>query len=372
MKLLFSIFISLFSLVSFAQSGELVTVKFDGTSEAATAAEAVREVTAKATDSTARNQVIDLIGEAKYRKNKALIDSKIINQSSKFIPFTNPGQAIQIANGFKVSVELKVSPESLRSLVQSAGLLADTESPGTFISLVGFTNKSNDLTYKWWSPEPTEGKKDLVALNQLWQQAINTELEKKNFKIAKIQKQSADEREVITAAQAQMFLRGEVRIRSNEDGSGSLAFKVGVYQSSDSRLLADITRTAKIPRLGEASIKAAASQMFKETSNELAQTVYEAWQSGVVGSSLVQIVANGVLTPKQLEAFKTELTRSLKDLKNVKERKFSSQSVVLEADFKGSLASLSERLRQTQLPSFQTEVEGATDTQVALKVKARR
>lgn len=373
MKILAALILTLiFSFNVHAQS-DLITVKYDGISATATSpAEAVREVTAQATEKTARDQVIELIGEAKYRKNRELVEKRVISQSSKFIPTSRPSQAAQSPNGYRVSVELKVSPESLRKIVQNAGLLADTETPGTLISLVSITNKTNDLSYKWWAPETSEGKKDLAALSNLWQQIVTTELEKKNFKIAKIQKQSFDERELVSAAQAQMIIRGEARFRTLEDGTGTFALKAGVYQSADSRLLADVTRTTKLTRVNNATVKAAATQMFSEVARELTGTVHQAWQTGVVGSAAVQIAAVGALTPKQLEDFKTELNRGVRELKNLRERRFSSGRVILEADFKGSLPSLTELLRRTNLPSFQTEVGDSTSNEIELRVKARR
>ena len=46
--------------------------------------------------------------------------------------------------------------------------------------------------------------------------------------------------------------------------------------------------------------------------------------------------------------------------------------VVLEADFKGSLSTLTEQLKKAQLPSFQTEVGNAESNEIELRVKARR
>ena len=362
----------LFSIVcAFAQE-QLETIKFDGASSAELPDDAVKEISSAAIDSVSRNKIIEMIGADKFRKNKQVIETKIISQSSKYVSFVNSGRPTKTPTGYRNSVELKISLDSLRKMVQSAGLLADSETPGSLVSFVSFANKTTDLTYKPWAPETVDGKKDLAALNQLWQQAINSELEKKNFKIAKLVKQSFDEQELVSSAQAQMIMRGEARVRTAEDGSGTLAFKVGVYQASDSRLLADATRSTKLPRLNEPSLKAAAVQMFAEVSKELSTAIVEAWQTGVIGSSAVQIAASGNLTPKQLDDFKIELSRTLRDLKNLKERRFSSGRVILEADFKGSLMALGDRLRQAQLPSFQTEVEGVASNQIELRVKARR
>lgn len=369
----FAVLVSTLLTLSAGGQTDLISVKFDGISATAvSAADAVREITAQATETTARNQVIDLIGEAKYRKNKDLIDKRIVSQSSKFIPFTRPSQAAQSPNGYKVSVELKVSQDSLRKIVQSAGLLADTETPGTLISLVAFTDKNSEISFKSWAPESTEGKLDLVTLQKIWQAKLASDLKRKGFELSPISRTSFSETELVTSAKAQMVVRGEGRYRKLEDGTGTFALKVGVYQTSDSRLLVDLTRSTKLARFNEATVKAAAEQMFTEVSKELTATVHEAWQTGVVGSTQVQIAAVGVLTPKQYEDFKAELNRSVRDLKNLRDRKFTSGRVVLEADFKGSLSTLTDQLRKAQLPSFQTEVGAAESNEIELRVKARR
>ena len=61
-----------------------------------------------------------------------------------------------------MTVDLQVSQVSLRcerSMCCAAGLLADSETPGTLLSLVAVTDKASAQTYRWWTGESDEAKK---------------------------------------------------------------------------------------------------------------------------------------------------------------------------------------------------------------------
>ena len=160
--------------LSQAQSPEdLTIITVEGTSKADSPAEASREIQAKAMADTAREQVIEIIGDKKYQKNKQLVETKIVRESARFIPFTQPGPLEQNADGYKMSLELKLSLASLKKMIQNTGLLYDSEAVTAMVPMVGFIDRVHALGYRW----PGRKQRDCLLRHRAGCQARAEEIE---------------------------------------------------------------------------------------------------------------------------------------------------------------------------------------------------
>ena len=93
---------------SFAQNNEdeLISVMSEGSSKASSQVEATREIQSKAISGTAREQVIEIIGDKRYAKNKTIVESRIVREATKFIPFVQPGDIVKLPDGsWKMKVD---------------------------------------------------------------------------------------------------------------------------------------------------------------------------------------------------------------------------------------------------------------------------
>ncbi|MES2965845.1 MAG: hypothetical protein V4760_18335, partial [Bdellovibrionota bacterium] len=163
-------------------AGELVTITVQGTSKAESQGEASREITQWATSNTAREQVVELLGEARFQKSKATIEAKIIKQASRFIPFVNPGEPVKDKNGWKMPVELKVSTNSLRKMVLEAGLLSDVDGPAAIVPMIVFTDRTRGSSLRWWmGEEKDEAHQLLLQLSRTLHERLQSDFIKQGF-----------------------------------------------------------------------------------------------------------------------------------------------------------------------------------------------
>jgi hypothetical protein len=383
---LFSLFASHFAL---AQE-DLLTVKLDGISKAATPAQATRDVQASLMQKTAREQVIAVLGDKRYNKNKPLIESKIVRQSAKFIPFVNPGLPVQQPDGsFKVPVELKISLASLRKMVSEAGFLNDSEGPATIFPMVTFVDRSKALTTRWWMGlDRDDTHKFLNQTERTFYEKLQAELSGQGFHLIKpLETQASPLPEMYRVERpsqadaallgeyyrASMILKGDVRFREARDAANTYigSVKLQVVQSASGRMVAEVSRefTTDAGQF-ETVMRAKLNAELPDIAKDLAVQVLEAWQRGTINANLVRLAVRGTMNPKQLNEFKGALQRGVREMKGLKERSFERGQVVFEVDYAGDAASLAERLKTLQIPSFDTRLASSSEQGLTMDVKA--
>ena len=377
--------------VASAQSDELTLVKKVGTSKAATASEATREMQTRLTSEVAREQVIQLIGEKRYLKNKSLVEGKIVRQSSKFIPFSNPTPVVQGADGqWTMEVEFRISQTSMRKMVLDAGILNDAEGAASLLPLVAFSDRTRGLSVRWWLGEPKDdAHKFLVSLSKIFDEKTQASFSKEGFHVIKPQgnqvsplpeayraeqPSAADLNFISDYFRTQMVLKGEVRIKESKNVPGAFfcALKLQVVQPATGRSIAEVTRQF-VTEIGayETVIRNKMTAELPDVSKDLATQVMEAWQRGTLNTNLLRLTVRNRLSPKQLAEFKTALTQSVTDFKSLKERIFDNGQIVFEVDYTGQIPQLTDRLRGLKLAAFDTKVVDPTPQNLTLEVRPR-
>jgi hypothetical protein len=390
-------FVPLFFLgVAHAQTDDLVTITGEETVKATSAVEAAREIQNHFTSETARNQVIEIIGDKRYQKNKNLVESKIVKNSAKFMPFISPGQPVSQPDGsFKMSVEIKLSSTSLRKMVVDAGLMNDAEGPSSLLPMVSFIDRRSGTALRWWQGEPKdEAHKFLSQVSTKVHERLQLEFSKQGFHMIKplssslsplpdgYQADRLSGSDLIFVSDfygSPMILRGDVRFREGKESVGrsipaaQIALKLEVIQAASGRLVAEVSRQfdTEPGSQYEASIRNKLNSELGEIAKDLASQVFEVWQRGSLNSNLVRLSINGRLTPKKLAELKTALLQGLKEVKTLKERSFSVGQVVFEMDYAGSRPTLDEKIRALHLALFDTRISDSTEKGLVLEVKVK-
>lgn len=372
-------------------SEDLVAVTAEGMSQAPNATDAAKEITDKLTAQVAREQAIEIIGDKSYGKNKAAVEAKIVREAPRFIPYVSPSEPARGQDGsWKMQVEFKVSRSSLRALVAQAGLLADAESgPTSALPMMSFVDRVNGGAYRWWDGDPEGSKKYLAQLSRAFHQALRAEMSKQGF--FAIEPQSATASMVPDSLRgdrlgpdeiaklgeyfkAQIVVQGETRIRPSREQAA--AFQVSVrltaLQASNGRSVGEVARAFETESGAmEAVVRQRLTAAYPEVCKDLAAQVLEVWQKGALGANLVQLALKGRVGPKQLEAFKAGLAKSVREVKSVRERLFEPSQTVLEVESSATLAQLAERLKSAQIAGFQIRVVETTERAVVIEANAR-
>ncbi len=370
-----SLLITGFDSKSYGQNNddELLSVTTEGTSKASSQVEATREIQSRALTGTAREQVIEIIGDKRYAKNKAIVESRIVREAAKFIPFVQPGDIVKLPDGsWKMKLDLRVSLGSLRKMVIDTGLLSDADTPVTILPMIAFTDRVKAVSYRWWMGDSRDdSRKSVVEWARIVQQGLHKELMHQGFHLQlplsgtlsnaippmfRVDRASSqDLKQLGEYLGISMALRGDVRVKDSKESLGGwqIQVRLEVIPVQGGRTVAEISRifeTESGP--SEIIVKRKLEKEISEMSKDLASQVLEAWTRGTLAATTLRLAVKGNLTPKQLSDFRTQFTKAIRDIKAMRERLFEPGRVVFEIDYAATPEEFRDRLKGIALPGF--------------------
>lgn len=356
---------------------ELLLVTSEGVSTATSQVEATREIQLKALQGAAREQVIEIIGDKRYAKNKALVENRIVREAAKFVPFVQPGDISKLPDGsWKLKVDLKISVGSLRKMVIDTGLLTDADTPVTILPMIAFTDRVKAVSYRWWMGDTRdESRKSLIEWAKVVQLGLHKELMHQGFHLQlplegalsnaippafRVDRASSqDLKQLGDYLGISMALRGDVRVKDSKDNPGGwqIQARLEVVPVSGGRTVAEISRTFETdPGPADIVVRKKLEKEISEMAKDLSTQVLEAWTRGTLAATTIRLAVKGQLSPKQLSDFRTQLSKSMRDIKAMRERLFEPGRVVFEVDFAASPEDFHEKLKSLALPGFTEKV----------------
>ncbi len=362
---------------SFAQGfdDELLPITEEGSSKATSQVEAQREIQGKLISGVARSQVIEIIGEKRYQKNRTMVENRIVREAAKFIPFVQPGDIQKQPDGtWKMKVDLKLSVGSLRKMVIDTGLLSDADTPVTVMPMITFTDRMKAVSYRWWMGDSQdEVRKPLVEWSRALENQLHRELMKQGFHLLlpldgtvsnqlpqpfRVDRASSQDLKMIgDYLGISMVVRGDVRVKDSRElpGAWQIQVKLEVIPVQGGRTVAEISRTLETDS-GPAAIvvKKKLEKESGDLARDLSTQVFEAWTRGTLAATTLKLAVKGNLTPKQLGEFRTQLLKSkaMRDIKAIRERLFEPGQVTYEIDYAASPEDLREKLKSLELSTF--------------------
>lgn len=153
-----------------------------------------------------------------------------------------------------------------------------------------------------------------------------------------------------------MALRGDVRVRDSRESIGGwqIQVRLEVVPVQGGRTVAEISRTFDTdPGPADIAVRKRLEKEIGEMSKDLATQVFEAWTRGTLAATTVKLAVRGSLSPKQLGDFRTQISRSMRDIKAIRERVFEPGRVVFEVDYAASPEDFRDKLKNVELPGFQ-------------------
>ncbi|CAN5521004.1 hypothetical protein BH10BDE1_BH10BDE1_14590 [soil metagenome] len=352
---------------------ELLSVTSEGTSKATSQVEATREIQSKALSGAAREQVIEMIGEKRYAKNKPLVENRIIREAAKFVPFVQPGDIAKLPDGsWKMKVDLKISVGSLRKMVIDTGLLTDADTPVTILPMIAFTDRVKAVSYRWWMGDTRdESRKSLIEWAKIVQLGLHKELMHQGFHLQlplegalsnaippafRVDRASSqDLKQLGEYLGISMALRGDVRVKDSKENAGGwqIQARLEVIPVLGGRTVAEVSRTFETdPGPADIVVRKKLEKEISEMAKDLSTQVLEAWTRGTLAATTIRLAVRGQLSPKQLSDFRTQLSKSMRDIKAMRERLFEPNRVVFEVDYAASPEEFRDKLKGLALPGF--------------------
>jgi len=344
-----------------AQQGALLERNFAGVSKETNPQAAKKDIQDQAASKISEDVIKDLIGEDRYAKNRTLIQNKVIKNSARYIPFVKPSELVQGGDVFKMSVSLKVSLKDLKQILQDNSLLSENDTAPVVLPLVSWVDRNQMKTYRWWQPSDKDAQVFLIKENRHLEDALRGAFQKNNFYVIKpgtaglagsVPGNFQDEKIVGEDAQffAQYFnapvvLDGQVQISKGEDNRYRIEIRMSAIQVSNNRPIADVSRKFDTePGSYENVVDKKVKEVSEAVSSDLASQVFEAWQRGSLGTSVLLLTIQGKSNLPLAETLKDRIRTQITQVKNIRERMISSDSMSFEIDTAASATEISQKI----------------------------
>jgi len=371
----------------FAQGADLIEKNFSGTSNEKTVQAARRNIQEQAAKKISEEIIKELIGEERYTKNKTLIQNKIEKNSNRYIPFAKPSELTQDpAGAFKMSVALKVSIKDLKAMLQEHSLLAENDTVPLVLPLISFTDKVDFKTFRWWKPEEGNSKSFLISQNRIFENALRSAFQKNNFYLIKtppvalqIPRSYQNERLNLDDMQflsqyfgAPVMIEGHVQYSKSPDSSNRYRIEVKLLalQVSNGRPIADISRKIETEMgVFESVVDKKIRETVDVTAHDLASQVYEAWQRGALGTTILRLTFRGKIPLNQQEAFKEKLRTQVREIRNIRERLVTGDSIAFEVDTNLNSKDFAGKLNGLEIDGKRWNSVGFNDNEVNMQMQ---
>lgn len=368
------------------------TVVTDIVIEEASERKARTEALEKASQDVTYEMIEKEIGATQALENKNKIDEDIQSLKNRFIPYTKvlssrKEKTSESEDAYRFKIEMKVSRQDLRTILQQKGLYAGQNKTGIVLPFIEVSNQESGESYRWWETVFTTSR-DLESFSLTFEDELAQGFMEKGLFLLKPQSfhmvhmippfmrkaylTQTDKVQLTSLKKGQLFIDGRVDVMDSPVRERALRVRVQLSckQAANGKSIAEVVRVfdsekgKKLTQLSQ-NIKSLA----RESGEDLASQVYDLWQRGALESELIKLAVTGSLTHQQLEEFKRGLKRHLRT-DSLTERLFEPGQVTYEMNYTGGSESLSQKLGQSVIEGFASRVISSEEGQVTLKVQA--
>ncbi|MGZ3747109.1 MAG: hypothetical protein ACXWRE_07070 [Pseudobdellovibrionaceae bacterium] len=376
----------IFSQMAFAQTTDLIERSFLGTSNEKTPQAAKRDIQEQASKKISEDFIKELIGEERYAKNKTLIQNKVEKISNRYIPFAKSSELLQEGTNYKMTVVLKISLKELKTILQENSLLAENNTLPLALPLISFVDKVGLKTFRWWKQEEGDNKTFLISQNRQFENALHGAFQKYNFYLIKTiplglkiptsyqnEHLSLDDMQFLSQYfGAPLMVEGQVLFSKSSDSSSryQIEVKLMALQVSNGRPIADVSRKFETEMgVFEATVDKKIRETVDATAQELASQVYEAWQRGSLGTAILRLTFRGKIPFNQQEAFKEKLKSQVREIRNIRERSISWDSLAYEVETNLNPKDFSMKLSGLEQEGRKWNLLNVTDSEVTMQLQ---
>ncbi len=364
----------------------IIEMTLEGRSKRSNLAQARNDILEQVMKNAARLKVIELIGEEKYNKNRAFINTLVLKQAAKFIPVATPSKMKRAADGsYSMSVNLKLSAGSLRSILQKNGLLYERDGQARILPMIAWEDRINSQHFSWWTSQGGGTNAFLQQLDSDLNKSLYNEFAQRgfysfqplSFPLASLIPSNFVSERLRTSdfqfygdlLQSDIVATGSVEIVSNKNlvGASTVMIRISAIQTVNGRTIAEVSRNYDTETgLFETTLRNRMQTSTSEIAQDLAVQIREAWEKGTFGANLLQLALRGNFDYQSLKDIKEFLVDSFREVKTVKERKFLPNEVVFEIDYKGGAEKLANQLNAVDKSRFPYRIEGLEAGKIVL------
>jgi hypothetical protein len=363
--------------ISYAQHSDFADIKEEVTVQADSGAQAREKAIQDSLEKVVERFTVDLIGEKKYAANKNLLNSQTERESGKFAPVIKADIVDQKGNTFKIVVDMKVSPQNLRQMLEKTGILTSQFDSGVVLPFITFVDQVRAKTLKWWISDDLSD--DLLnKLNHYISHELRQSLKDLNFYVLdpldwnfrnslpeQFQKdyfKKEDYQLMESYFKFPLIIKGQVDVAQSKRISTAykIQVKLEAILTSQGKVVAESSRQLETESGDLAPIlEKNAPKVFAEVSDDLKGQLESALKKGIMESSMIQIAVRGDMTFKNMENFKSTLIKSIGNIRYLSERSIESDKRIFDVDYAGPITDLEKRIKALKFQGYSIDTSGS-------------
>jgi hypothetical protein len=371
-----------------AQTG-LVERVVEGTTPEKNPVLAKKNLIDAASEDATRTLTMEMIGEAKYNRNRTLIQNKIMKNSARFIPFLKSGQLQpQADGGFKMSTVVKVSLNDLQAMLLENGLLYEMDGTPVVLPFVKIIDKVNGRNFIWWAEAEKADEVFVVKIAKQLEDALKSELQKDFFYLLRpvmhhwresipgnLQADNIrpeDQQWLAEKWGAQMLVSGDLTLSRHKDRADSFSIfgRLTATQVPNGRVVAEVVREYETePGVFEAQVDRKIKSVLTTISADLSNQILDAWQKGAIGASLYKISVRGRLPIQHQETVKELFRNKVREIKSIRERSISVNEIIFEVDSGVSPAEIGKKAQVLEYPNGKLVLQSTSETEAIYRIE---
>jgi hypothetical protein len=146
--------------------------------------------------------------------------------------------------------------------------------------------------------------------------------------------------------------------------------KLVALQASNGRAVADVSRRFDTEAgVFEIETDRRIKEVLDATAMDLATQVNEAWQKGALGTTILRLTFRGKIPFNQKESFKDKIRSQFRDVRNIRERMITADTIAYEVDTSLSAKDFSAKLNGSEIDGRHWNATTQNDNEVVLQVQ---
>lgn len=372
-----------------AQGQQLVERVIETTTTEKNPTVARKNLVDQATDEISRQLIVEMIGEAKFNRNRSVIQTKIIRNSARFLPFLKNGNLETLPEaGHKMTTVVRVNLDALQSMLLENGLMYETDGTPSVLPVIKFVDRVNGRSFMWWTAQQSNDAHVLTNLAKTFEESLRSEFRKDFFYVFKpidmkwkesiptgLQTEYIRFDDLQWAAEqwgAQILVQGEFSVARHRERTEAflLSFRLTAVQSSNGRVVAEVVREFESDRgTMEAQVVRRFNAVASSVASDLSKQILDAWQKGAIGASLYRITIRGRVPIQQQEAVKELFRNRIREIKSIRERSISVQDLVFEVDSGIGPVEIGKRLPQLEFASGKLVLQSTNEAEAIYRIE---
>lgn len=389
-KLFAAIVIAGISSAAFAQNVPLVERVIEVETKEKNPATARSLLMNQAAEKVSEDLIKEIIGEAKFARNRAMIQSKVMKKSASYLPFSKAGDLRQVGDSFQMAVTVRASVDDLQKLLLENGLFYDADSTPSVLPLVKWVDRVRGRSFGWWMGAQAGAdatKAFLVKESRSLETALHDAFLRSGFYVIRPQALryedllGGDSRgenlrpdEASAWAQnwnAQVLIQGQLQFAKGErSDTVGIEARLTAVQVSNGRVIGEVARALETDSGAfEANVDRKLKDVLAPMASDLSAQLLEAWKQGTINSQLYRLKVAGRLTIPVQEQLKEVLRGKVREIKSVKERMIEADAITYELDSSINPAEIAKRLGELDVQGVRLVVDQANEKDLVLKLK---